>query len=173
MRLLHIIHLLDLRTFDWCLRRRHRQLFVDCSRWISRSADGHFYILSFIVATATQQWLLSGIIAAGFSLERPLYFALKNQLRRHRPQQIIAGYRSVVEPADQFSFPSGHTSAAFLFAGIVSAFFPAASPLILCWAIAVGLSRIILGVHFPTDTVAGAFMGYAISQLCLHIAGLG
>jgi undecaprenyl-diphosphatase len=139
------------------------------SRWISRSADGYLYIFSAIMFALFQRWDIVKILAVGFACERILYFLLKNLLKRNRPQQSIPGFTSVIQPSDQFSFPSGHTSAAFLMMGLLSAFFPAVIIPLLIWATWVGISRVMLGVHFPTDTVAGALLGYSISQFSLHL----
>ncbi|MGH1486159.1 MAG: phosphatase PAP2 family protein [Cellvibrionaceae bacterium] len=169
MKLFNALHSLDLWTFDWCLKRKHRQLFVNLSRWVSRSADGYLYAIAALLFALSNQWLLVKILFIGFSVERILYFMLKNKLRRNRPQQAIPGYQSVIQPSDQFSFPSGHTSAAFLMMGIISAFYPILGIPLLIWAIWVGISRVMLGVHFPTDSVAGAILGYTISQYCLTL----
>jgi undecaprenyl-diphosphatase len=169
VKLFHTIHSLDLWTFDWCLKRKHRQLFVQTSRWISRSADGYLYICSAIIFSILQQWDVVKVFALGFACERALYFFLKNVLKRSRPQHSIPGYISVIQPSDQFSFPSGHTSAAFLVMGMVSTFYPVLFLPLLFWATWVGISRVMLGVHFPTDTVAGAVLGYVISQFSINM----
>jgi undecaprenyl-diphosphatase len=98
----------------------------------------------------------------GFTLERPLYLVLKNVCRRDRPEATLK-IPSFIIPSDRFSFPSGHTSAAFLVATLVSAFYPALAPLLFSWAIMVGMARVILGVHFPTDTLIGAVMGSTLA----------
>jgi len=169
MKLLHTVHSLDLQTFDWCLKRKHRLFFISLSRWISRTADGYLYAIAALLFGLSREWQIVKILAIGFTVERSLYFLLKNKLKRNRPQQAIAGFKSVIEPSDQFSFPSGHTSAAFLTMGIISAFYPALGFPLLVWALWVGISRVMLGVHFPTDSIAGAILGYGISQLCLNI----
>ena len=169
VKLLQHIHIVDLWTFDWCLKRKHRQLLVATSRWVSRSADGHLYALLGLLCGVTQQWLLFTVLTLGFAMERSVYFLLKNQLKRNRPQQAIPGYRSVIQPSDQFSFPSGHTSAAFMITGVLTAFFPTLLLPLTLWSLWVGVSRVMLGVHFPTDTVAGALLGFGISQLALTL----
>lgn len=172
MRLLQVIHHFDLRTFDWCLRRKHRQMLVEASRWVSKSADGYLYALFALTALLFQQWALFSALFIGFFIERVVYFFAKNQLKRNRPQQAIPGYISVIQPSDRFSFPSGHTSAAFLMLAIVDAFFPTAGLVLLFWAMSVGVSRVLLGVHFPTDTVAGAVMGYSIGHLAIYFLNI-
>jgi undecaprenyl-diphosphatase len=106
-------------------------------------------------------------MALAFAVERPLYWALKNSFKRNRPPSAIPGYRSFIVPSDQFSFPSGHTSGAFVTATLLSAFYPSMAPLLYCWASLVAMSRVNLGVHFPSDTVAGAGMGYLMAWCAL------
>jgi undecaprenyl-diphosphatase len=163
VKVLDTIQWLDLRAFDWCLKRKYRQLIVGISRWVSRSADGHLYIVVAVVTVIFEQWLLFQILTSGFAIERIIYFILKNYLKRHRPQQAIPSFTSVIQPSDQFSFPSGHTSAAFFMLGVFSHLPSIFLWPLFVWAITVGMSRVMLGVHFPTDIVAGAALGYSVS----------
>lgn len=167
MKLLNVIHSFDLWTFDWCLKRKRRQLFVEVSRYISKSADGYLYAIAALFFALMSEWSIVKLMAVGFLLERSIYFLLKNKLKRNRPQQAIPNFQSIIQPSDEFSFPSGHTSVAFLMMGIVSFFYPSLLIALLIWATWVGISRVILGVHFPTDSVAGAMLGFSISQLCI------
>jgi undecaprenyl-diphosphatase len=149
-------------------------------RNISTTADGHLYVLSAVFC-----WLLIkepgahfiSLLGISFLLERPIYFILKNGLKRSRPAQIIPGFSSIIIPSDHFSFPSGHTSGAFIFATALalsmtdanSSFgFNAETLLIIVfysWAVMVGVSRVMLGVHFPGDTLAGATLGTSTTLL--------
>lgn len=169
MRLLEHIHSFDLLTFNWFLRRKHRHILVELSRWVSRSADGYLYLFAAVLVCLFGRWDILQLLAVAFGLERIAYFVLKNRLRRNRPPQAIPGYQSVIQPADQFSFPSGHTSAAFLVATIAISYSSLFLPLLFVWAPLVGFSRVMLGVHFPTDTVAGAVLGCSIALASLSI----
>ena len=62
-------------------------------------------------------------------------------------------------PPDQFSFPSGHTITAFAMASSVSVFYPMLLAALLFCAVSIALSRILLGMHFLTDVLAGAVIG--------------
>jgi undecaprenyl-diphosphatase len=73
-----------------------------------------------------------------------------------------------VTPSDQFSFPSGHTSAAFMVATITGFFMPLLMLPLLLWAALVGFSRVVLGVHFPTDTLVGMVLGVSVSFFSLN-----
>ena len=112
-----------------------------------------------------------GLLAAALILERGLYFSLKNSLKRRRPQEAVPGFRSLITASDQFSFPSGHSSCAFLLATSLVLVYGAPVAIIYLWAGAVALSRILLGVHFPGDTLAGALMGTSIALLSAELPG--
>ena len=75
----------------------------------------------------------------------------------------------LITPSDKFSFPSGHTAAAFVFANIVVAFFPSLSIPLYLFATLVGLSRVMLGVHYPGDILAGMVLGLACSWAALAL----
>lgn len=170
MKLLSAISVFDHYMFEWCLKRKFRDPMIFLSRWVSGSADGHAYSMLGVIFFLLNEWSLVKTLALGLFVERALYFFLKNYLKRQRPQQAIPSFTSVVQPSDQFSFPSGHTSAAFFMMSVLSTFFPVLLVPLMLWAIAVGISRVILGVHFPTDTFAGAALGYGVS---LWVTSLG
>lgn len=132
------------------------------SRQISRSGDGPLYATAGVLVL----WLdnSAGVavvctLLLAFSIELPTYLFLKNSVRRRRPPEAIKGTRAWLEPSDEFSFPSGHTAAAFVMACILSDGYPEFSPWLFIWATLVGLSRVTLGVHFPGDIMAGAILG--------------
>jgi len=112
MRLLQSIHNFDLHTFDWCLQRKHRRIAIRWARWVSFTANGPFYGIAGAFFIFSQNWPMAKLLALGFAIERTCYFIFKSLFKRNRPQAAIPGYTSVIEPSDQFSFPSGHTSAA-------------------------------------------------------------
>lgn len=165
MRVLDDLYRYDLRLLLWCHRSRFYPTWMSLVKAISRSGDGHmqvvFPLLVLLIAPRGYDFLLLTLFA--YSCERPLYFVLKNTLKRRRPPEIVPGFTSVVKASDRFSFPSGHTMAAFLLAGLGCLFFGSAALPLYLWATAVGISRVILGVHFPTDILAGALLGTALA----------
>jgi len=169
MPLLQTIHNLDLKTFDWCLRLKHRALAIQIARTVSYTANGPLYVLAGLTYVVLHNWMLVQLLIAGFAAERCCYFFFKSLFKRNRPPAAIPGYRSVIEPSDQFSFPSGHTSAAFMVASTLGFAMPWTVWFMYPWAVGVGASRVILGVHFPTDTLAGALMGSGLTYLMITI----
>jgi undecaprenyl-diphosphatase len=129
---------------------------------ISRTADGFFYPLLPMVLWAADPAIgrvfLSAAVAA-FAIELPVYKLMKQFVKRDRPCEILPGVEGRVTPSDRFSFPSGHTAAAFLMAILLGNAYPYLLPIAGAWALAVGFSRIYLGVHYPTDVVAGMVLG--------------
>jgi undecaprenyl-diphosphatase len=174
MKIIQTIHAYDVHLFLWVCQRKTRRFQVQCARVVSRTGDGYLYLalgIGLALSSRAADRLLLEALLLGFLLERPLYFLLKNLCRRERPPTALK-IPSFIIPSDRFSFPSGHTSAAFLVACLVGSLDPALALPLLVWATGVGMSRVILGVHFPTDTLIGALMGsllaFASLQILLH-----
>ena len=88
-------------------------------------------------------------------------FTIKPLMARERPWLVIEGFLNLVEEKDPNSFPSGHTNAAFAFALALCMAAPKRWMKItaVCMAVVMGLSRLYVGVHFPSDVLAGALIG--------------
>jgi undecaprenyl-diphosphatase len=169
MKLIYSIHKYDVTMFTWLNSVAIHAYLVRFCRMISRTADGFLYVL----LAAWLYWdqgindaLLRAMILA-FLIERPVYTLLKKGFKRNRPQQALQDFKSVITPSDQFSFPSGHTSAAFMVATLLGYFAPSLMPALYVWAALVGFSRVVLGVHFPTDTLMGVVLGVSTAIFSL------
>ena len=164
---------LDQRVFHRVFRPGAPPALHDLMRLLSRSADGWLYPLVllpalFLPGTPGAQAAWAGLLA--FPLELLAYRWLKQRLRRPRPCHRLPGVRHLLAPPDEFSFPSGHTAAATVFAILVAAQFPPAAPWLLAWAGGVAVSRVSLGVHYPADVLAGAALGATCANLALRLA---
>ena len=96
--------------------------------------------------------------------------ALKDVFGRLRPPLAHDSLTALVSlPADS-SFPSGHATGAFAAAGVVAALHPRLRAPVLALACLVAFSRVYLGVHYPTDVVAGAALGLAIAAVAVGLA---
>ncbi|WLD59494.1 phosphatase PAP2 family protein [Salinispirillum sp. LH 10-3-1] len=169
------IHQIDVRTFTWCMGRKRRERITWLSRHLSRTADGPMYlvaalVLYFFYDGFTTAWANAMLLA--IAVERVLYLIIKKGFKRNRPQEALVDFRSFIRPSDQFSFPSGHTSCAFLFATFMATLFPQFTVVWFIWASSIAFSRVFLGVHFPTDTMVGAVMGSATAWWTIGMMGL-
>ena len=161
----------DLIAFRWCMTRRYSADIAVISRWISRLGDGYCYLilaLLLITFNVAHSHELFYTALAAFAVELPLYLLFKNTIRRNRPTDVITGFNAFLVPADKFSFPSGHTAAAFLMATLIASFYPEFTLLGYSVAAIIGSSRVLLGVHFPTDIIAGIVLGVGSASMALE-----
>lgn len=162
----------DTLLFQYIFSLGDKGVFLSRSfRLISWSANGWLYpFLGFYVyftfgRTIGKPFLLSAVIA--FPLERLLYHLIKQSMKRDRPYERILDVEFRVRPPDQFSFPSGHTASAFLMMTLLTSFFPLLRIPMLLWAGTVGIARVYLGVHYPTDVLAGAILGMTTARISI------
>lgn len=113
---------------------------------------------------------LSRLILILGTVNLALYFSLKRSTRRQRPFEQCDDIRARVPAPDAFSFPSGHTLHAVAFGVLLSAFYTSLAPLFGVFALAVAISRVALGLHYPSDVVIGAVIGAGTASVLLLIA---
>ncbi len=94
-----------------------------------------------------------------------VYKVLKNGLARERPCVKYDAISPLVPPFDRYSFPSGHTLHAFAFTPMLVHFYPVLIWLMVPYTILVAFSRVVLGVHYPSDVLAGATLGSLLATL--------
>lgn len=160
----------DTRALYWVVSRPNARQAANMARLVSRLGDGPLYaalgaLLALIDTALGPNFLMHGLLA--FLVELPLYLLLKNTIRRSRPADALDSLSAFIKPSDKFSFPSGHTAAAFVMATLLTAFYPLCGPIVFPLAIMIGLSRVMLGVHFPSDIAAGAVLGSLCAGLAL------
>ena len=96
----------------------------------------------------------------GLAVSHGLVQVLKRNILRERPSRRL-GTETMVALPDEFSFPSGHATAAMAVCFVYAMAFPMAAVPILALAAAVGFSRVRLGVHYPGDVLAGQAIAVA------------
>ena len=101
-----------------------------------------------------------------------LYRRLKRWTRRPRPFRGCSGVIARVPPLDEFSFPSGHTLHAVSFSIVGLGHFPALAPLLLTFTALVAASRVVLGLHYPSDVLAAIGIGGVLGACSLWLGSL-
>jgi len=104
------------------------------------------------------------MIGAGLACTA-LYKLVKGRTLRPRPYEAQPGILMFAAPLDHYSFPSGHTLHAVAFTLVATAYYPWLAWLTVPFTLAVAASRVMLGLHYPSDVVAGALIGSAIAGL--------
>lgn len=139
---------------------------------VSRLGDGIFWYLMVLSV-----WIVQGLIYSlqiiylvlGSTAGTLIYKVLKTKTVRPRPYQVHQVIRLGEHPLDHFSFPSGHTLHAVMATVVLGYVVPALLFLMLPFTILVALSRMVLGLHYPSDVVVGALLGgvLAIAIVCM------
>lgn len=139
---------------------------------VSRLGDGVFwYALMLVLPLVYGVQALPAVALMGLTglLCLTLYRWLKSKTSRPRP---FAGNELIemsVAPLDQYSFPSGHTLHAVAFSVVAVFFYPGLLWLLLPFTVLVALSRLVLGLHYPSDVVAGALLGGGLALIMLQL----
>ncbi len=146
---------------------RHPEL-LRAFRHISRLGDGVFwYVLMIMLYVLQGQPALHVVLqmtAAGLTATL-VYKWLKKKTVRPRPHHQFGNIHCLTAPLDRFSFPSGHTLHAVTFSTVAIAYYPMLAWLLVPFTLLVAASRLVLGLHYPTDVLAGAVLGTAVAAL--------
>lgn len=100
-----------------------------------------------------------------------VFQAMKRATSRQRPCEIEPHCWAQLLPPDQFSFPSGHSITAFAVAVSLGLFYPALAACLLLCAASVAASRVVLGMHFLSDVVAGSAIGLLLGAAAFAALG--
>lgn len=95
--------------------------------------------------------------------------AIKNIVARSRPFRTYTDIIPLVSPGDLYSFPSGHTLSSFCAATACFGFYKKSGIACGVLAVLIGLSRLYVGVHYPTDVLCGALLGIVLGWISVWI----
>lgn len=169
------------RTILWLGTRTDHGLMQRVNRWrapkwlrlwimiATRAGDGWLWgAIGAIIAVFGGPERFRATAAAGLAAGCGvlLFLWLKRTTGRRRPCSMEAHCWATLLPPDQFSFPSGHAITAFAVAISLGEFYPAMLPALLFCAGSVAASRIMLGMHFLSDVIAGAVIGSTLGAIC-------
>jgi len=154
------------RANHYCRRRRVRSTFAV----ISRLGDGVFWytLMAALVLLHGLDGLRASVhMAATGVAALLLYKGLKRWTRRPRPFTADLRIRAWVAPLDEFSFPSGHTLHAVSFTVVALAYYPWLAHLLVPFSLAVAASRVVLGLHYPSDVLAATLIAGLLAGVSL------
>ncbi|MFA6970045.1 MAG: phosphatase PAP2 family protein [Gallionella sp.] len=160
---------------ELCLfcNRQSRHLFVrSVFCLISRLGDGIFwYILMAVLLLSYQHEALPAVLhmLSVALVGTVIYKLIKGRTHRPRPFNVYPAIVCTGKTLDQFSFPSGHTLHAVSFSIIAVLYFPMLIWLVVPFTLLVALSRPILGLHYPSDVLAGATLGALIAIISIQL----
>jgi len=161
-------HRLMRRVHRWRAPRPIRMLTIAATR----SGDGWlWYALGLILCVYGGEHRFAAIGAGASAAVAGIFLfqTLKRASRRKRPCEIEPHCWSAVLPPDKYSFPSGHSITAFAVASSVGLFYPELQVCLLAMALLIAMSRIMLGMHFLSDVLAGSAIGTALGFASFHI----
>jgi undecaprenyl-diphosphatase len=171
-----VIEYLDDLEIGVCLRINRlgqKEWIQKFFRSVSRLGDGGFWAamalgLVLLRGVGVLPWLIQ--VAATAIVGVLIYKLLKHFLVRERPYISHGEIRLGAAPLDRYSFPSGHTLHAVSFTLLFCHVEPVLALVALPFAVLVAISRVILGLHYPSDVLVGAAIGMTLAQVSISLA---
>ncbi|MGC9971521.1 MAG: phosphatase PAP2 family protein [Bryobacteraceae bacterium] len=136
--------------------------------WATRAGDGWLWGaigLAIALFGDADRWRALEASAASGAAGILLFQCLRRLADRRRPCEIEPHCWAELLPPDRFSFPSGHSLTAFAVSVSLALFFPSLAVALFLAAASVAASRILLGMHFLSDVLAGSVLGATLGYV--------
>ena len=126
------------------------------------------FLLLLIAPAPIKGWSFQALLS--LTLSHIAVHVIKKIYCRERPYKKLANILVPPNPLEDYSFPSGHTTAAFSVAVVFALHSFLLAAILLPLASIIGFSRMYLGLHYPTDCIIGAFLGTLSSFMIVYLA---
>lgn len=166
-----ILQRIHARETAWCFRWnlcRRRPAAARVFAAVSRLGDGWLWGAVIALVAVSDRAAAAGMLVTGFATTL-LYKAVKHAIGRPRPCHLHPGLDTLVSPLDRWSFPSGHTMHAVCFTVLAAAWEPGLGFVLIPLTLLVMASRVVLGLHWPSDVLAGAIGGASTASVALML----
>jgi len=159
----------ELRWMEWANGWWSTPVLDQVIPWLTYLGS-HFAVILFIILSwiLTKQKKVLRCLLLLYGIQSVVIYGLKFLVNRERPlfflemaSKLSKGPGEILDP----SFPSGHAVFAFMMATLLANRFPPYRFIFFIVAAFIGWTRIYLGVHYPTDVIAGALLGYGITRV--------
>jgi undecaprenyl-diphosphatase len=161
----------EFKFMTWANGRWSSPILDHIVPWLTYLGS-HFAVIFFIIISwivIKKKKVLRSLILL-YAIQSAIIYGLKFLIQRQRPllflemaSKISKGPGEILDP----SFPSAHATFTFMMATLLSIWFPRYRIIFFIVAGFIGWTRIYLGLHYPTDVIAGALLGYGITKLFL------
>jgi undecaprenyl-diphosphatase len=162
----------ELRFMRWADAWWSWSLFDSLVPWLTYLGS-HFGVVLFIILSwiITRQRRALRALVLLYAIQTAVIYSLKYLVHRERPflflemaSKLSNGPGEILDP----SFPSAHAAFSFMMATLLARRFPRYRIIFFVIAVFIAWSRVYLCVHYPTDVVVGALLGYGITRILLH-----
>lgn len=172
MKMLHVFYGFECKLFQQVNRHFDKKLLNLFFRAVTHLGGARFTIITtFLLLILSPRETRLVVISSAMALSAshiPVHF-VKKLFPRKRPYLKIEETKFPANPLQDHSFPSGHTTAIFAVISPYVLFIPQLSLILIPLAISVGVSRIYLGLHYPSDVFAGGILGSIAGTLCYYL----
>ncbi|GFP42902.1 undecaprenyl-diphosphatase, partial [Candidatus Hakubella thermalkaliphila] len=162
----------DIRMAHYIYNNLDWRFWLKFMNFLSRMGNGYLWgILGFGFLVFAQEngrrIFMMGLLA--ITLNSIIAIMAKRAFARLRPACVLENVEVRVRPVDYYSFPSNHTMIAFSVSALTFHFYGLLALPMLLLAFLMGLSRIVVGAHFPSDVIVGALLGTLVAILIVSL----